>query len=93
MLAGKSAKERADIKGHEIAEIGALSRLTHGAYDIEVVSMEAIDGGVAVFARAWDKSGQQIGFGKQGTVDIERFLIYNPPILVPDAQARSSEST
>ena len=29
-------------------------------------------------------SGEQIGFGKVGTVDIERFIIINPPILVPD---------
>ena len=28
--------------------------------------------------------GGQIGFGKDGTVDIERFRIFNPPILVTD---------
>src|SRR5262249_50264514 len=49
----------------------------------QIVSVSPIDGGVEVHARAWDKNGQ-IGFGPDGTVDIERFLIYNPPILVPD---------
>lgn len=30
-------------------------------------------------------AGSQIGFGKDGTVDIERFRIFNPPVLVPDS--------
>lgn len=50
---------------------------------IEIVDIEAIDGGVQVFARVWEK-GKQIGFGKDGTVDVERFRIFNPPILVAD---------
>lgn len=45
--------------------------------------MEAIEDGVQVFARAW-KDGKQIGFGADGTVDMERFRIFNPPIMVPD---------
>ena len=40
--------------------------------------------GVEVFARAWTLDGKQIGFGKNGTVDIEEFRIVNPPILIPD---------
>lgn len=51
--------------------------------EIEIVDIEPIDGGVQVFARAWS-DGVQIGFGVDGTVDIERFRIINPPILVPD---------
>ncbi len=85
MIAGKSAKERADIKGQQIANIGQIARVTRGDYDIQVVSMIPNDGGVAVFARVWGKGGQQIGFGRDGSVDIERFLIHNPPVLVPDA--------
>jgi hypothetical protein len=53
-------------------------------YDIEIVSMRTIEGGVEVFARAWTKEGGQIGFGPDGTVDIERFQIINPPVLVAD---------
>ena len=83
MLEGKSASERANIKAAEIAKIGPIPRTEQGNYDIEIVSIDAIDGGVQVFARAWDEKGQ-IGFGKDGSVEIERFRIYNPPILVDD---------
>lgn len=51
--------------------------------EIEIVSIEPIDGGVQVLARAWS-DGVQIGFGSDGTVDIERFKIINPQIFVPD---------
>lgn len=51
--------------------------------EIEIVDVEAIEGGVQVFARAWN-DGEQIGFGADGTVDIERFRIFNPPVLVED---------
>lgn len=37
---------------------------------------------VEVFARAW-KGGRPIGFGADGSVEIERFVIRNPPLLVP----------
>lgn len=51
--------------------------------EIEIVSVSVIEGGVEVFARAWTGL-QQIGFGADGSVDIERFRIFNPPVLVPD---------
>lgn len=51
--------------------------------EIEIVESNIIEGGVEIFARAW-RNGIQIGFGVDGTVDIERFRIYNPPVLVPD---------
>ena len=51
--------------------------------EIEIVDIEQIEGGISVYARAW-RDGEQLGFGKDGTVDIERFRIFNPPILVPD---------
>lgn len=83
LLVGKTATERANIKGREIAKINSIARTKRDAYDIEIVSMEAIEDGVQVFARAW-KDGKQIGFGADGTVDMERFRIFNPPIMVPD---------
>lgn len=43
---------------------------------------EGINNGVAQLRLI--EPNQQIGFGKDGTVDIERFVIINPPILVPD---------
>jgi hypothetical protein len=78
------AKEKASVKGCEIAKIGSLARTARANYDIEIVSTNPIEGGVEVFARAWDKQGNQIGFGKDGSVDIERFRIINPPVLVDD---------
>jgi len=51
--------------------------------EIEIVDVGPIEGGVQVFARVWS-DGVQIGFGADGTVDIERFRFINPPILVPD---------
>lgn len=52
--------------------------------EIEIVESNIIEGGVEIFARAW-RDGVQIGFGKDGSVDIERFRIFNPPVLVLDA--------
>ena len=76
-------KKQATIKGAEIAKLGPLPRRTIGQYDIEVIGLQAIEGGVAAFVRAWDQNGQ-IGFGPDGSVDIERFRIFNPVIMVPD---------
>lgn len=81
-LKNKPAHERANTKGQEIVRTAQKLKHIRSQYEIEIVEANAIDGGVEVFARAW-KDGEQIGFG-DGTVDIERFLIYNPPILVDD---------
>ena len=87
-LANKTGKERWNIKGQEIAKLGSVEKVkrTSVYFDgyIQVVSFSPVDGGVEVFARAWDKNNQQVGFGKDGSVDIERFVIINPPIKVPD---------
>jgi len=85
LIEGKrSRKERATIKGAEIARIDMAKRYERpGRLQIEIVKLEPIEGGVVVYARAFHR-GRQIGFGEGGVVDIERFPIYNPPILVPD---------
>ena len=76
--------ERASFKGHEIArQVSSVARTTRANYDIEIIETKAIPNGIEVLARAWDKNGQ-LGFGKDGTVDIERFIIINPPVLIPD---------
>ena len=51
---------------------------------IEVVSDAIIsenEKGIELYAKAW-KDGVQLGFGTDGTVEIERFRFFNPPILV-----------
>ena len=47
------------------------------------MEVNKIEGGLEVYARAFDGK-RQIPFGVDGTVDIERFKITNPPILIPD---------
>ena len=88
LLEGKTGSEKANIKGQEIAKIGSVPRqnvkFSEADYDIEIQSVKVIEGGVEVFARAWTSSGEQVGFGKDGTVDLERFRFINPPILVSD---------
>ncbi|OGZ13424.1 MAG: hypothetical protein A2942_01090 [Candidatus Lloydbacteria bacterium RIFCSPLOWO2_01_FULL_50_20] len=78
------ATERATLKGEAIAQIGSIPKTLHGDYWIEVTAMNPIEGGVELFARAWDTNDDPIGFGQDGTVETERFRIFNPPILVDD---------
>ena len=84
-LEDKTGKQKVKIKGQEIAKIDFTGEHTVARYGIKVdiISIKAFDGGVEVFAKAW-KGNKQLGFGKDGSVEIERFLIYNPPILVDD---------
>lgn len=83
-MSALSEKDKATAKGVEITKIKNIPKTRKGEYYIEVVSINAIEGGVEVFARAWDANNNPIGFGKDGTVEIERFRIFNPPITVPD---------
>src|SRR3990167_4421757 len=57
-----------EIKKHEVGDIFFLGDTQHG---------------IELFARAW-RGTQQLGFGADGSVEIERFRIFNPPILVDD---------
>ena len=76
--------ERGTVKGREIAKIGTIAKVQRSNYWIQVTDMKAIQNGVQIFAKVWNNNDQQVGFGKDGTVDIERFIIINPPVLVPD---------
>lgn len=79
--------ERGTIKGREIAKLnlrGEYISQEHGVR-IDIQDIKAIEGGVEILARAW-RRGEPVGFGKDGSVEIERFIIYNPPILVDDPQ-------
>jgi len=86
MIAGKYITEKANIKGQEIARLVYNKKYIRKEYEIEIIEVKEIEGGVAVFARVWNSDGAHIGFGKDGSVDIERFRIFNPPILVEDPQ-------
>ena len=84
-IAGKTSSERSDIKSCEIAKIdfqGVYVDTTYGV-TMDIQSIKEIEGGIEIFLKA-RMNGKRVGFGKDGTVEIERFLIYNPPILVSD---------
>lgn len=80
-LIGKTREEKVTLKSDAIVDKFNKKKIKES--DIEIVEVNKIDGGVEILARAW-KDGKQIGFGENGTVDIERFRIFNPPIIVPD---------
>lgn len=83
LLKNKNAKQRAALKVQEITKIDFKGQHVKNGIKIEVQSVKKIAGGIEIFARAWEKE-KQIGFGKDGSVDIERFRIFNPPVLVDD---------
>ncbi len=90
LLTNKTASEKAYIKSREIAGRDFKGEYTNTQYDVRIeiigeVKEININGksGIELFAKAW-RDDKQLGFGKDGSVDIERFRIFNPPILVDD---------
>ncbi|MFN3692674.1 MAG: LamG-like jellyroll fold domain-containing protein [Candidatus Paceibacteria bacterium] len=91
-LNSADASEKATLKGQMIAEkVISGRRVDRKEFKIDLFGVEPIDGGLQVYLRAFDAQGNQLGFGKDGTIDIERFKIYNPPISVPDGTYRDEE--
>ncbi len=86
LLQNKTAREKANIKGTEIAKL-SFAKYTDSTTGITVEIRDGkitqIDDGIEFYARAW-KGVSQLGFGKDGSVEWERFRIFNPPILVND---------
>ncbi|GEM_PF-1254707 len=90
LLTNKTASEKAQIKSREIARRDFKGEYTSTQYGVRVeiigeVKEININGqcGIELFAKAW-RGDEQLGFGKDGSVEIERFRIFNPPILVDD---------
>lgn len=84
-IAGKNPQKKATIKSAAIVSAMAVGKYVNAQYGValEVEGIEQIEGGIQVFARAF-KDGKQLGFGEDGSIDIERFKIFNPPIIVDD---------
>lgn len=80
----KTELSQQSLKGILISKIKNVPRQEVRDINIEITSFNPIENGVEVYARAWDKNGEQIGFGSDGSVDIEKFIFINPPILVDD---------
>ena len=95
LLQNKNAKEKSLIKSREIAKVfknassSELAKFTDETYgvEVEILSLASFSKnnchGVEVLAKAW-KDGQPLGFSKDGSVEVERFRFYNPPIMVDD---------
>lgn len=79
----KSYKDKAKIKAKELAKIVTPINVTLPNFDVtvEIQKIEEIEEGVQVFVRGW-RNGSPLGFSADGSVEIERIKIINPPILV-----------
>lgn len=89
LLKNKTDKDRSLIKSHEIVKIKSIPKTQRTDYYIEILDIKSHTtllgiGGIEVYIKAWDKNNQPIGFGKDGSVEIERFRVINSPILVDD---------
>ncbi len=90
LLKNKTASEKSQIKSAEISKYdfeGVYDDVKYGVR-VEIVGNPTpieVNGqhGIELFARAW-RGTQQLGFGADGSVEIERFRIFNPPVLVDD---------
>ena len=90
LLTNKTASEKAQIKSREIAKHDFKGEYINTQYGVKVEIIGEVkeinineQSGIELFAKAW-KENQQLGFGADGSVEIERFRIFNPPILVDD---------
>lgn len=78
----ESTREKSETKADVIVttDLAGTHQDSKYGFTIEIEKVVKIEGGVAVFARAW-KDGKQVGFGAKGSVDLERFCFFNPPVL------------
>jgi hypothetical protein len=76
-------KAKARIKSKAIATLDMQGEYEDETHEVKVkiLSLKEIDGYVEIMAQAW-KGRKQIGFGADGSVDIERFRFFDPRILI-----------
>jgi hypothetical protein len=88
VLAESDRQEREKLKAAEYTRLVPVKEVTlvqpDGTYKLDVrsVSHDGM-GAVEVYFRAW-KDGVPVGFGADGSVEIERYHALNPPIMVRD---------
>ncbi len=84
VLKDKTHKEKVEIKSKELSKVEIKDKFIKKGIEIEIIGdIKEIEGGIELFATAY-KNGKQLGFGKDGSVEIERFRFFNPPLLVDD---------
>lgn len=80
----KSKAERLDIICDEAVKAAKMGKYTKRGLEIDFKSIEkTANGGVVVYVSA-TKNGKSVGFGKDGTVEIEKITIIDPPYMVKD---------
>ncbi|MDO8574894.1 MAG: hypothetical protein Q7R61_01310 [bacterium] len=86
LLQNKTAFEKASIKAREITKLNFPKYTDSGTgitIEIKDGKVNQINGGIELYARAWE-GAKQLGFGKDGRTEWEHFKIFNPPIMVDD---------
>lgn len=85
LIRGKDRKQKSLLKAREMAKLDFVGEYENEKYGIrnKILRMDAIPGGVSFLVQTW-KNGKQLGFGADGSVDIERFRFFNAPFLVDD---------
>jgi hypothetical protein len=86
-IKNKPHYEKVELKSEAIIEKAKKGKRTINGITIDILNVEKIEGGIQVFARA-SRNGKPLGFGEDGTVEIERFRIFNPPVLVSDPKGK-----
>lgn len=83
--------EQATAKGVVLAASLRPQVHIHNGYQIRVQEVNVIPNGFEVYAQVF-QNGRQVGFGQDGSVDIERFRFFNPPILIDDSTGTITRS-
>lgn len=78
---------QAERKSEAITDAQICGEYTKGNFLIDIISVQQIEvegrNGIEMYARAW-RNGVPVGLGVGSTVETERFIIYDPRILVAD---------
>lgn len=89
----RKPKDKLIFKKNTVKLSVSKKKHTRKNLKIEIVGIEKTEYGMEVLARAWNSKGRQIGFSKDGTVDIEKFRFIMEDedtelawLVVPDPQ-------
>jgi len=67
----------------KIKEAKPKGKFKDKGFEIEIISVDTIEGGIEVYAKAW-KDKKPVGFGADSTVEIERFRFFGIETSMPD---------
>lgn len=83
-IKNKSIAEKRKIKSDAIVDLDFKGAFNKNNITVDIEKIEKFgEGGIQLFAKAFSND-RPIGFGKDGSVEIERFIFINPPVLVND---------